>query len=319
MILSESEFIGSLLELNIHSLNNYELIRDFNNTIVRVIDKVPIILNGDHINDKNENDVRFPVEAIRRYVSFNSNTWVEHVYEILNRTFSLKAGKDSIKPHIDNTFYNKYPDFSKITSYDENQENEIYKFALYCNFIYNDPDTNKIRYICLQSALAIEATILTFKKIPLCNIDLTKRNGSEGKIAKTIIGDLNRYTNNKGTELIPLNMVPLFSHSYVLFIAGYLTWVKELDKNLQYRTDLQSDNINLNVDKNRIIKNEVIDDAYVIYKKRNLILPKEDINRVPFNKTETPIPINQLFWKKLLTYEFNRKVSNSMKQNEGGN
>ena len=167
--------------------------------------------------------------------------------------------------------------------------------------------------------MAVEATILAFKGIPLCNIDLTKRNGPEGKIAKTVIGDLNRFANDNGTELIPLNMKPLFLQSYVLFIAGYLTWVKELDENLQYRTDLQSDNINLNVDKNRVVKNEIVNDAYTVYKKRNLILPKEDINCIPFNKTETPTPINQLFWKKLLTYEFNRKVSNSMKQNEGGN
>ena len=145
MILSENEFIGSLLELNIHNLNGYELIKDSNDIIIRVIDQVPIILNSKHINDKNENNVRFPVEAIRRYVSFNSNTWVEHVYEILNRTFSHKAGSDSIKPHIDNAFYNKFPDFSKITYYDENQDDKIYKFALYSNFVYNDPDTNKMR------------------------------------------------------------------------------------------------------------------------------------------------------------------------------
>lgn len=319
MILSENEFFESLLELNIHDLNNYDLIKDSNNIVVRVIDNVPIILNGNHINDKNENNIRFPGESIRRYVSFNSNTWVEHVYEILNRTFSLKAKSNSIKPHIDNVFYNKFPDFSKITFYDENQDDEIYKLALYCNFAYNDPNLNKMRYICLESALAIEATILTFKGIPLYNIDLSKRNGPEGKIAKTIIGDLNRYTKAKNVELIPLNMVPLFSESYVLFVAGYLTWVKELDDNFQYRTDLQSDNINLDVDENRVVQNTIVNDAYTVYKKRNLILPKKDINRVPFNNTDKPIFINKFLWNKLLTFEFNRKVSNSMKKRKGEN
>lgn len=318
MILFEDNLYEYLNEVNLEKINDFDLIKDPQNCIVRAISGIPIILNGNHINQKNVNDVRFPPPSIRKYVTITgANNWIEHAYEILNRTFNLKAGSNSIKPHIDNIFYNKYPDFSKIVSYDEKTDDLSFKLALYSNLAYDDPNTRKRRLIRIEAALAICASILSYDTHPLCNVDITKRSGPEGVIAKSVLNALNRYKRTKNDELIPLSLYPVFLQTYTLFVSGYCVWVKELNNNLQYRTDLQSDNINHDVDQNGNVKNEIIDDAYTVHKSKNIILSKDDIKCIPLVNDDFHI-INEQFWNKLLAYEFNRKVSNSIIKNQKG-
>ena len=50
MILFEDNLYEYLNEVNLEKINDFDLIKDPQNCIVRAISGIPIILNGNHIN-----------------------------------------------------------------------------------------------------------------------------------------------------------------------------------------------------------------------------------------------------------------------------
>ena len=310
---------------NINNLDNFDNIDQYDETYSCSLRfGIPLIYNKTHIDLRNGHNSRFPQDKeVRALITRHAQNYQELIIEIIDRIFTVYKCKNTMKAIMNS----KVPEgIENCAYYDYKQSDELYKFAIYHNvkFLSN---TGKFRYYQIEAAIGIALTFLTFDSIPLAYLkyeDLDSKIGIKHKpviqaLRSAIIQNTEYRAYNKKEPLIELMSSEVFKKnalthtindqpvktvtflvpspkivlSPIMYVMGYSTWVKEVDKYFNY---IPNNSLN-QPDKG---------DLYTSPKNFKK-LSEDHILRSPFNYDPNNADVvKKPFLRKLIDYELNR-------------
>lgn len=212
--------------------------------VYKPIPGASVMYNKDHIDGKVS--TRFPTDSDVAKFAMNDkvSNYNEHIMFIFDRIYNRHASDINNDITVWKTKLGM--PISEIKAYPQNLD-AYFKYAIYTTVKHVDQD-NIVHYYQIEAALAITLTLLTLDQIPLAsipwdqwykNIPGNKVGAADNNAAVDIINILNQYNRVRGYDLIPLKIfdpdrvrfIPRLDvvSEPILYIAGYVTWVKEVD------------------------------------------------------------------------------------------